>query len=137
VPGVPAATSLIIRLRPVLCPFFQESHGGLQGPWLYQPDIDIFLEEYILPRKHSLWGEWRHDAKFHRLCYCGPTPGPDLGFYSNKSRGLRKKADTDDQVPALIEPEISSKEFRKNWARLIQKIYPVKFPKGNPIKQGK
>jgi hypothetical protein len=47
------------------------------------------------------------------------------GFYSNKSRGLRKKAATDDQVPALIESEISSKEFRKNWARLIQKIYNV------------
>jgi hypothetical protein len=46
------------------------------------------------------------------------------GFYSNKSRGLRKKAGTDDQVPALIESEISSKEFRKNWAQLIQKIYP-------------
>ncbi len=47
------------------------------------------------------------------------------GFYSNKPRGLRKKAGVDDQVPALIEPEISSKEFRKNWARLIQKIYNV------------
>jgi len=30
-----------------------------------------------------------------------------------------------------------NKEFRKNWARLIKKIYPVKFPKGNPIEQGK
>jgi hypothetical protein len=47
------------------------------------------------------------------------------GFYSNKLRGLRKKAGTDDQVPALIESAFSSKEFRKNWARLIQKIYHV------------
>ena len=47
------------------------------------------------------------------------------GYYSNKSRGLRKKAGTDDAVPALIESEVSSKEFRKNWARLIQKIYKV------------
>ena len=47
------------------------------------------------------------------------------GFYSNKSRGLRKKAGTDDEVPALIESEASPKEFRKNWARLIQKIYNV------------
>jgi hypothetical protein len=47
------------------------------------------------------------------------------GFYSNKSRGLRKKAGTDDQVPALIESGASPKEFRKNWARLIQKIYNV------------
>ena len=59
------------------------------------------------------------------------------GYYSNKSRGLRKKAGTDDQVPALIDSDISRQAFRKNWARLIQKIYPVKFPKGNPIEQGK
>jgi len=48
------------------------------------------------------------------------------GLYSNKLRGLRKKAGTDDQVSALIETEISSKEFSKNWARLIQKVYNVK-----------
>ena len=35
-----------------------------------------------------------------------------------------KKAGTDDQIPALIESEVSPKEFRKNWARLIQKNYP-------------
>jgi hypothetical protein len=44
---------------------------------------------------------------------------------TDKSRGLRKKAGSDDQVPALIESEVSPKEFRKNWARLIQKIYYV------------
>jgi hypothetical protein len=47
------------------------------------------------------------------------------GYYSNKSRGLRKKAGTDDEVPALIDSDISRKAFRKNWARLIQKIYHV------------
>ena len=47
------------------------------------------------------------------------------GFYSNKSRGLRKKAGTDDDVPVLIQSAVSPKEFRKNWARLIQKIYHV------------
>ena len=45
------------------------------------------------------------------------------GFYSNKSRGLRKKTDTDNAVPVLIESELSSKKFHKNRARLIQKIY--------------
>jgi hypothetical protein len=47
------------------------------------------------------------------------------GFYSNKSRGLRKKAGTDDQVPVLIDSDISRKAFRKNWERLIQKIYNI------------
>jgi len=54
------------------------------------------------------------------------------GFYSNKSRGLRKKAGTDDEVPVLIDSDISHKAFRKNWARLIRKIYnvdPLLYPK--------
>ncbi len=58
-----------------------------------------------------------------------PTKGEQMvryyGFYSNKSRGLRKKAGTDDEVPALIDSDISRKAFRKNWARLIRKIYNV------------
>jgi len=48
------------------------------------------------------------------------------GHYSNKSRGMRKKAGRDaDGIPAVIPNEMSSKEFRQNWARLIQKIYEV------------
>ncbi len=47
------------------------------------------------------------------------------GWYSNKSRGMRKKAETDDAIPAVMSNDISSKESRQNWARLIQKIYEV------------
>ena len=58
-----------------------------------------------------------------------PNRGEQLvryyGYYSNKSRGMRKKTDTDCQIPALIDSDISRKNFRKNWARLIQKIYNV------------
>ena len=36
------------------------------------------------------------------------------GYYSNKSRGLRKKADTDNQLPTIIAGEMSSKAFRRN-----------------------
>lgn len=46
-------------------------------------------------------------------------------FKSNKSRGLRKKAGTDNEVPALIESDASPGAFRKNWARLIKKIYNI------------
>jgi hypothetical protein len=54
------------------------------------------------------------------------------GYYSNKSRGMRKKAGTDDEIPALIDTDISRKEFRRNWARLIRKVYnadPLICPK--------
>ena len=47
------------------------------------------------------------------------------GYYSNKSRGIRKKAEVDGDIPAVIPNEMSSKESRQNWARLIQKIYEV------------
>jgi hypothetical protein len=47
------------------------------------------------------------------------------GYYANKSRGMRKKAGLDDQVPALVEAGISSTAFRRNWAWLIQKIYEI------------
>jgi hypothetical protein len=45
----------------------------------------------------------------------------DIMAYSNKSRGLRKKTDADNQLPAIISGEMSSKQFRRNWVRLIKK----------------
>ena len=48
------------------------------------------------------------------------------GYYSNVSRGKRKMLEEDELIPSILEPkEGSSKECRKNWARLIQKIYEV------------
>ena len=46
------------------------------------------------------------------------------GYYSNVSRGKRKET-KEDGVPCILEADKSSKEYRKNWARLIQKIYEV------------
>ncbi|MFH1991566.1 MAG: hypothetical protein ABIK98_04055 [Pseudomonadota bacterium] len=36
-----------------------------------------------------------------------------------------RKARIDDQIPYILEPELTDKAFRKNWARLIQKVYEV------------
>jgi hypothetical protein len=44
------------------------------------------------------------------------------GYYSNVSRGRRKGRNEDEWIPCILESEGSSKEYRKNWARLIQKI---------------
>ena len=41
------------------------------------------------------------------------------GYYSNKSRGLRKKENNDDNAKSglvTVESDISRKKFRKNWA---------------------
>ncbi len=50
----------------------------------------------------------------------------------NLSRGKRKKQNQHEWIPCILELEGSSKEYRKNWARLIQKTYeadPLTCPK--------
>jgi len=63
------------------------------------------------------------------MCSHVPNKGEQMvryyGFYSNVSRGKRKNQDQDDLIPSILEPDGSSSEYRKNWARLIQKIYEV------------
>jgi len=44
------------------------------------------------------------------------------GYYSNVSRRKRGKLNVDEAVPCILEPEEGTKKYRKNWARLIQKI---------------
>lgn len=54
------------------------------------------------------------------------------GYYSDKSRGMRKKSGADAAVPALMKSVLTSRAMRKSWARLIQKVYhvdPLKCPK--------
>ena len=77
-----------------------------------------------------------------------PNRGEQLvryyGYYSNKARGVRKKTEdqqqkvdeneTSNMIPCLMESGISKKAFRKNWARLIKKVYntdPLVCPKCN------
>jgi hypothetical protein len=58
-----------------------------------------------------------------------PDKGEQLvryyGYYSNKFRGLRKKDNSDGQIPDVVKNDVSKKQFRKSWARLIQKVYNV------------
>ena len=63
------------------------------------------------------------------MCSHVPDKGDQMvryyGYYSNVSRGKRKKQKQDDLVPCILEPDESSKGSRKNWATLIRKIYEV------------
>ncbi len=57
----------------------------------------------------------------------GEQPVRYYGYYSNKSRGLRKKATAgDDLAPFLIEAEISTEEFRRNLSPLDSKGIPCR-----------
>ena len=45
------------------------------------------------------------------------------GYYSNVCRGRRKKQNQDGLIPDILERDEDSKAYRKNWAKLIKKIY--------------
>lgn len=47
---------------------------------------------------------------------------PWRSYYSNKCLGLRRKNGKDDGTHAVINSDLSRKTFKKNRARLIQKI---------------
>jgi len=68
--------------------------------------------------------EWRAS-----MCSHVPNKGEQMvryyGYYSNVSRGKRQKENQDGHIPYILEQEGSKEEYRKNWARLIQKIYEV------------
>jgi len=63
------------------------------------------------------------------MCSHVPNKGEQMaryyGYYSNVSRGKRKKAGIDDKIPGILAPEQSNRASRRSWARLIQKIYEV------------
>ena len=47
------------------------------------------------------------------------------GYYSNVCRGNRPQENRDNEILCIIEPDETSPAKRKEWARLIQKIYEV------------
>ena len=68
------------------------------------------------------------------MCSHVPNKGEQMvrcyGYYSNParlavSRGKRQKTGVDGVVAYILEPPLPDKALRKNWARLIQKIYEV------------
>ena len=63
------------------------------------------------------------------MCSHVPNKGEQMvryyGHYSNVSRGKRRKQGQDGMIPSILEPDGSSKEHRRNCARLFQKIYEL------------
>jgi hypothetical protein len=63
------------------------------------------------------------------MCSHVPNKGEQMvryyGYYSNVSRGQRQKTGEDSAVACILESPMTDKASRKNWARLIQKIYEV------------
>ena len=58
------------------------------------------------------------------MCSHVPNKGEQMvryyGYYSNVSRGSRKRQNQDEWIPCILEPDKDSKEYRRNWARFIR-----------------
>ncbi len=56
------------------------------------------------------------------MCSHVPNKGEQMaryyGYYSNVSRGKRKKAGADEKISGILAPELSNRASRRNWARL-------------------
>ena len=65
--------------------------------------------------------EWLAVMTYH-VPYKGEQMVRHYDHYSNVSRGKRKIQNQDSMIPSILEPDGLSKEYRKNWVRLIQKI---------------
>lgn len=63
------------------------------------------------------------------MCSHIPNKGEQMvryyGHYSNVSRGKRQKKQDDDLIPCIIKSDGISREQRRKWSRLLQKIYEV------------
>jgi len=48
------------------------------------------------------------------------------GYYSNVSRGQRKRANEAGLVPSILQPDEPSKGYLRNWARFTRRwrVYP-------------
>jgi hypothetical protein len=74
----------------------------------------------------------RRQAGFSRPKQGGVPPLAGVRYYGSYSpalrgmaRGKRKKKDQDDLIDSILEPDSPSREYKRNWARLIQKICEV------------
>jgi hypothetical protein len=99
---------------------------GLGQGMTYLPD-----ESQVLYRSKDGKNERTFDALEWLAAMCShvPNKGDQMvryyGYYSNVCRGQPKKANEDGLEPCILQPDESSKGYRKNWARLIQKIYEI------------
>jgi len=54
------------------------------------------------------------------MCSHVPNKGEQMvryyGFYSNVAQGKRKKNNHDELIPSILEPDRTSKEYKKKWA---------------------
>lgn len=45
------------------------------------------------------------------------------GVYANSTRGRERKREAVEEIPTVLEPDLCSREVKRNWARLIRKVY--------------
>ena len=139
-PGIqPAEQEAVENLaRYIIRAFFSQdrmSHIPEQSKVLYRSKdgktenlFDALEWLAAMPAGEKLSEDW---------CSHVPNKGEQMvryyGYYSNVSRGKRKKQDLDELIPSVLESEQSSKEGRKNWARFTRRrADPENLRSGSP-----
>jgi hypothetical protein len=91
-------------------------------------------ESKVLYRSRDGKNEKTFDAieRLAAMCSHVPNKGEQMiryyGCYSPAvwaGSGSTEEANKDGLVPCILQPDEPSKRYRKNWARLIQKIYEI------------
>ena len=94
-------------------------YGGINAKLHFSGRIDRGISGYTDSKIHhpinSLWIESPLPAGYGLSLYFVQSTVTLFTSAHYKSRRLRKKADTDDQVPALVDSDILRKAFRKNF----------------------
>ncbi|UCF82146.1 MAG: transposase [Desulfobacteraceae bacterium] len=84
-------------------------------------DFDVQPAQFLKEQKTFDALEW-----LAAMCSHVPNKGEQMvryyGYYSNVSRGKRKKQNQDESIHYILKPDGSSREHRRNRVRLIQKI---------------
>ena len=105
--------------------------GGLGHEVYFKKRFKRWSGKVIYTSKDSKTSEIIPALEFlARLITHIPNKGEQLvrycGYYSNKARGIRKKEKGEvTRNPENKNESSSRKAFKRNWARLIQKIYQV------------
>ena len=95
-------------------------------------DAKDFEASIALQQKYDIHANFYAIDWLARLTIHIPNKGEQMvkyyGYYSNKSRGLRKKEEQrfkEGKTETIQYSNIIRKKFNKKWARLIQKVYNV------------
>ena len=130
--GIPDSTSsaatashpVMIRLWRIWPAISSGHHSPKKecSTWIRRERSSIRPKTTGQARSTLPWSGWPHVLVHSER---GRANGQVLWLLQQCFTGERQKAGTDDDIPFILEPQRDEETLRRNWERLIQKIYEV------------